>query len=214
MNQPVSTTTKNTYIVPTTNGVRYVVASSQTDQRKKLLLGLLEGIASQPEPMDHLAGIMGMPDRKTLGSLLFKMQREGWLTGEIKPMKPPKGPPCQALKALLKNLSSLGKGVLADNLGCCIVSEGYSKNEADIISALIKNLYPISKRYLLEIENAEQGLEQYIKSGSVSLCIVHLHVGSRVFHLAMCGEFQQSGSYFVDLITTLIRQYPEGGTGE
>lgn len=202
-----------TYLVPTTNGARYVVASNELNQRQKLLLCLLRGDSSE-----SLMNIVGLPDRKTLGALVFKMQHEGWLTGDIKPIRLPREPLSQSLLVLLESLSSQGKGMLADQFGCCIANTGYSKDEADKLAAFIAGLYPVNNRYQFETAAKEPGidsdkdlgLEISLKYGSTHLSIRHLHIGTRVFHLALAGEVQHEDNNFVNLVTRLIRLCPQG----
>lgn len=216
MGQPTTSKQAKSYLVPTTDGAGYVVASPQLNQRKKLLLCLLKGNDSQQPLMEHLMSTVELPDRKALGSLLFKMQREGWLTGDNNPIRLSQEPLSQSLAPLLESLSSMGKGVLADQLGCCIASTGYNKLEADKLAAFTAELYPANKRYSPDPGNknpdGSTGLELSLKYDATSLFIRHLHIGARVFHLALAGEIRHAGNNFVNLVTRLVRRCPEGMT--
>lgn len=204
MSQLANANKPRTYLVPTTNGAEYAVASNKTNQCKKLLLSLLRGDARE-----SLMNNIGLSDRKALGSLLFKMQSNGWLTGDSKPIRLSKTPLAQSLLLLLESLSSQGKGILADHLGCCIASVGYNKAEVNKIAAFSASLYPLGNRYHLETDDETPGLEISIKRGTSNLFIRHLHIGTRVFHLALAGEVQHVDNNFVNLVTRLARRCPE-----
>jgi hypothetical protein len=203
MSQPALKKPAKTYLVPTIKGAEYVVASNHLDQHKKLLLCLLRGDA-----MELLMKSVGLPDRKALGALLFKMQREGWLSGESRPIRLSREPLTQSLAVLLEALSSQNKGILADHLGCCVANTGYSKSEADKISAFGTGLYPIHKRYTHDTDVEKPGLEVSLKCGTDQLAIRHLHIGPRLYHLALAGEFRDTGNQFVNLVTRLVRRCP------
>jgi hypothetical protein len=199
------------YLVPTAAGARFAVAAARQDARRTILLGLLRGAASRPVPLTRLAELAGMPDRKAVGGLLFKMQRAGWLSGDVEPMRLPRAPLAEALPALLAALAPCGRAVLAAHDGLCVAWTGFERTAADRLAAVSAGLFPIARNFE-ERHDAETGAPP----ASWTLCdterearltIRPLYIGPRPFHLALAGGPDTDDDAFVQLIALLSRRY-------
>jgi hypothetical protein len=204
-------TTIAAYLVPTSSGAEYALASSRPDARRAILSGLLRGAASRPVPLGKLAELAGITDRKEAGGLLFRMQREGWLSGDVEPLRLPNTPLAEAVPGFLSTLSTLGMAVLADGDGMCFGYAGLERGTAEKIAAFSAGLYPITRRFendlgsdaflhhnLITTQNARQEVRFSVRA---------LHVGRHLFHLTLAGAPAPGGDAFVQLAATLSHRY-------
>jgi hypothetical protein len=203
--------TVNAYLVPTVSGTEFAVASGAADARRAILLGLLRGAASRPVPLARLAELAEIPDRKSVGALLFKMQREGWLSGDVDPLRFPDNALAEALPPLLATLSLHGKAVLADNNGLCIAFAGFERPVADELAALGAGLFPLTRRFqrdlgaAIPLARATWSLQD--GDCEVRLSVRPLHIGRHLFHLIQAGTPVTGSDAFLHLVALLSRRY-------
>lgn len=199
------------YLVPTCSGAEFAVASAAADARRAILSGLLRGAAGRPVPLARLAELAGMPDRKSVGTLLFKMQREGWLSGDVEPLRPPVDALADALPPLLAALSPHGRAVLAEGSGLCFASSGFVHPLDQQLAALAAGLYPLTRRCERDL-GATLPLAQprwHLQDGAreAHLSVRTLHVGRHLFHLVLAGTPVADSVAFVHLVALLSRRY-------
>lgn len=200
----------HTFVVPTPIGTAHAVATPMPNPRRAVILGLLQGGASQPVPLARLAELAGLADRKAAGAELFKLQRRGWLSGELEPFAPPTEPLQQSLPALLTLLSDHDKGLLADENGLCIAATGYADAQARRMCALAASSYSVQERFREELEEADAMPLTMILEGidpEHAITTKTFYVGRRRFHLLVTGDNKIESPAFVRLIAVLARRY-------
>jgi hypothetical protein len=199
----------HTFVVPTPAGVANTVAAPP-DTRGTIVLGLLQGGASRPVPLERLAELAELPDRKAAGSILFQLQRLSWLSGELEPFAPPVEPLRQSLPALIALLSPLARGILADAQGLCIASTGYPEGMAHRLSALAAKTFPLIHEFRETGEESASTPAAMTLEGLDPDCAVSvrpLYVGRHLFHLLLAGRANPDSPAFVHLIAVLARRY-------
>lgn len=199
----------HTFVVPTAAGVIQAVAAPG-DTRSTVVLGLLQGGASRPIPLERLAKRANLADRKAVGSILFQLQRLAWVSGDLQPFAPPVEPPGESLPSLISLLSPLGKGVLADAQGFCVATAGYPESQARRLCALATKAFPLMLQFRDELEKPGPGPTGLVLGGLDPHCTVTVrpvHVGERLFHLLLAGEADLDSPAFVHLIAVLARRY-------
>lgn len=199
------------YLVPTPAGARFVLGTRESDPRRLVLGALLRGGSSRPMPLAMLAEISGVADRKALGAILYRLQRDNWLTGDVEPLTVAREPLGEAVPPLLRALSESGHGVLADGSGLCYAYSGYSRDEADRLAALSTGLFPLWRLYheLPEI-SAQQGAAGWTLvtgSGTARLTICPIFVGEQLLHLTLADAPNFESPAFVKLAALLLRRY-------
>ncbi len=166
----------HTFLVPTAAGAWFASASAEADPRRAMLWGLLRGAAGEPSPLTRLCEFAGMPDRKTAGSLIFKMQREGWVSSEVEPFRFDDMPLDESLATLLPALSAEGGAVLADAAGLCIASTGFPADVARRLSAHGAGLLP----YIAHLGNA------VMPNTGTTLALLDSQLGVRIVVRPFC----------------------------
>jgi hypothetical protein len=198
------------FLVPTPAGVDHAVAAREPDPRRSALSGLLRGAASRPMPLALLGELTGLSDRKALGALLYRMQREGWVQGEMEPLTLPPAPLDTAVAQLLAELSSEGTVVLSDSLGLCFACAGLARADADDLAALGAGVYPLARRCRIGLakDSASAPAWGLLKpEGGICFTLRPLHIGRHLFHLIVGGAVNLRSQSFVRLVALLSRRY-------
>jgi len=199
----------HTFLVPSAAGAWFASASTDADPRRTILWALLRGAASEPSPLTRLAELAGLPDRKAAGSLVFKMQREGWLGSEEEPFRFDDGPLDETLATLLPALSTEGCAVLADAAGLTIASTGFPPDVVRRLSAHGAGLLP----YIAHLEkdaplnNAPATLALLDSHSGIRIAVRPLCFGRHRFHLTLAGAPAANGEAVVRLVALLGRRY-------
>jgi len=197
------------YLVPTPAGTWHAVATDQPEPRRQVLWGLLRGAASRPVPLAKLVEWTGLPDRKAIRTLLFKMQREGWLSGDVEPLALPSGPLAQSLTELLAAFSDCGRALLGNDDGLCMATAGFERAEAERFAALSAGLYPLYRQHRRHGNDAAEAVLSWTLSddhgGAVAVRTWHL--GGRVFHLVVGGTPAWDADAIVPCAALLSRRY-------
>jgi len=199
------------YLVPTPAGARFVLGTRESDPRRLVLSALLRGGSSRPMPLAMLAEISAVADRKALGAILYRLQRDNWLTGDVEPLTVAREPLGEAVPPLLQALSKSGHGVLADDSGLCYAYSGYTREDADRLAAFSTGLYPLWRLYreLPEI-SAQQETSAWALvtgSGETRLTVCPVFVGDQLLHLTLAGATDLDSPAFVKLAALLLRRY-------
>jgi hypothetical protein len=199
------------YLVPTPAGARYVLNGCDPDARRLVLSALLRGGSSRPMPLAMLAEISGLPDRKSLGTVLFQLQRANWLTGDVEPLVVDREPLGEVVPPLLQALSVSGRGVLADDNGLCYAYAGCSRDDADRLAAFSTGLYPLWRLYqeLPELSDPRDSSSWALVTGdgATRFTICPLSVGEHRLHLTLAGIASLDNPAFVKLAALLLRRY-------
>jgi hypothetical protein len=198
------------FVVPNAAGVEFAVASDQNDPRRSIMWGLLRGAASRPTPLALLGELTGLPDRKALGTLLYRMQRDGWVQGDVEPLTLPPAPLDTAVTQLLAELSSEGAAVLSDSLGLCFAYSGLMRADADDLAALGASLHPLARRCRTGAPpdaGAATTWGLLKPEGTIGFTLRPLHVGRHLFHLIVGGTANLRSQSFVRLVALLSRRY-------
>lgn len=194
------------FLVPTPAGASYAVAANKQDAKRNVLVGLLRGAASRPVPLNKLVEWTGITDRKAVRGLLFKMQRDGWLTGDVEPFSLPSTPLDVSLSPILAEISSEGMGVLSDAAGLCVAYVGCPRELAEKLAALSAAIYPFHRRYRNDIggdENMTSFTWSLQGEGGFDLVIRPLYLSDHIFHLTVANVPIFDGAAFVRLVALL-----------
>jgi len=199
------------YLVPTPAGARFALGARESDPRRLVLGALLRGGSSRPMPLAMLAEISGVADRKALGAILYRLQRDNWLTGDIEPLTVAREPLGEAVPPLLQALSATGHGVLADDSGLCYAYSGYNREDADRLAAFSPGLYPLWRLYRELPENSSHpetsAWTLVTGQGVTQLTICPIFVGDQLLHLTLAGATRLDSPAFVKLAALLLRRY-------
>lgn len=197
------------YLVPTPAGAWYAMAGEEKDARRQVLHGLLRGGACRPVPLGKLVEWTGLPDRKTIRTLLFRMQREGWLNADVQPLALPAGPLDDALEALLATISDCGRALVGNDDGLCVAAAGFARAEAERLAALAAGLYPVYRQHRRHgVEAPGEVLSWTLNASDGSTVTVRsLHLGGRVFHLVVSGAPAWDAAAIVPCAALLSRRY-------
>jgi hypothetical protein len=201
------------YLIPTPAGTLYAVGSSRNDPQRTLLWSLLHDTSSQQSTLDHLVEISGIADRKNVGQMMFKLQREGWLTSEDKPIVVHQEPIQSALESQLASLAGSGQAVLSDEPGLRIAHTGFQREVADRLSILgaelLANANPA--RINPAWDDEEDGYWQVSgRWGNTNATFVRLCVGTHRFMLAAGDKPRLDSMAFTRLVALLGRRYFRG----
>jgi hypothetical protein len=140
------TRTSGVFLVPTPAGAGYASLSSDAEPRRHVLLALLRGGANRPAPFERLAQLAALDDRKAAATLVFGMQRAGWVNGEVEPLVIPTGPLAMLLPRLLAHIGGEDVAVIADASGLCVAHHGCARDEAESLCAHVASLDPRLRR--------------------------------------------------------------------
>lgn len=160
-------------------------------------------------PLAALMAWSGQADSKTVRSLLFKMQRNGWLSAEMEPFQLPGEPLASLLESALSGLTDIGAAVLADHAGMCVARAGMDRAEAEQLAAFGAGLYASYQRYRGGAV-AGPALASWDLLGEESAAVLrvrHLHLGERVLHLCLRGKERDGTDAALRLAVSLSQRY-------
>ncbi len=131
------------YLVPSGAGAEFACASNRRDPRRSILWGLLRGAAGRPVPFAHLAEWTGISERREIHTLLFRLQREGWLNGDVTPFTMPDAPLDDTLALTLGEISGGCAAVLANAWGLPLAHAVCAREKARRLSLAAATLSPL-----------------------------------------------------------------------
>ncbi|NIR60300.1 MAG: roadblock/LC7 domain-containing protein [Gammaproteobacteria bacterium] len=196
------------FLVPTPDGARYALASGARDARRGVLLGLLRGGAQRPVPLGEVAEWADLPDRRSAGALVFKMQREALISGETQPLSLPASPRRASVSRSLAELAGDGAAVLGEGDGLCLAHSGLSRPDAERIAALSAALYPLYRRQRWSATGDDAFvLSQWrlVADDGRTLVVRHLRLGRHLFHLAAVASDERGDVSLVRLAALMSR---------
>jgi hypothetical protein len=201
------------YLVPSGAGAEFAAASHRRDARRGILWGLLRGAAGRPVPLTQLADWTGIDDRREIRTLLFRMQREGWLNGDVEPFTIPPGAYDDALAAMLQAVAGGGAAVLANAWGLTVAYAGCAQEQAQRLALAAASLSPLIRT--TGHDATESALAQIVQSvrdrDGEEFTIRPLYVQQMGFFLATprvpAGPVDDRAAAFVRLMALLGRRY-------
>ena len=198
------------YILPSPAGAYYCIASKDTEPAKQFLQQLMTFEASQhldPESLDKLFANNDINHE----DILYHIQQLKWLQGFDQVQKVPSGTIEDSMPDLLKQLSSDGKALLADNQGFYLASSGFTHEASEELSALSGDLSSLYVRHHgiikgnLKIKSSAFALVD--AAGYSQLGFWPLYIGDVIFMLVISGVPRFDQNAFVNLVWSLHKRY-------
>lgn len=187
------------FLVPTASGAAYATAAADDELRRRVLLALLRGGADRPAPFGEIARFAGLADRKAAASLMFGLQREGWVSGDVEPLGRPGGPLVTLLPRLLARIGGAETAVLADTSGLCVAGHGILQDAAESLCAHVASLDPRLRR----MADDRNGWEFTGNQAGERLSVRPLCVGASRFLLVLGRNAQVDSDAYVQLVAVL-----------
>jgi hypothetical protein len=203
----------NLYLLPTPGGA-YYAATTYGDEPARALLFKLMSLGSTPLLNEDLIHAWtGSQEPAPMLELLFHMQSLGWVQG-LRDSRPcPQGALEEVLPALLANLSSTNKALLADNDGFYIASHGYPHETAEQLSALSGDLASLYQRHRGLLRNKlgiPSGAWAVVDAaGDSQIGFWPMYIGAERFVLVISGLPRLNQPAFTDLVWALAKRYGE-----
>jgi len=194
-------TTSGVFLVPTAAGASYATAWGDDELRRLVLLALLRGGASRPAPFAEIAKFAGLADRKAAAALIFGLQREGWLGGDVEPLVAPRGPMTTLLSRLLGQLGGNDPAVLADSSGLCVAHSGIGREEAETLCAHVASLDPRLRRMAID----QNGWGLAASTAGNRMTVRPLCVGQFRFLLVLGEAARVDSASYIELVSVLAR---------
>ena len=192
-------------------GAFYVVSSKEQNTSRTLLSSVLKHGSKEPLTEKNLLAWSECADKETALSLLYRLQRLEFIYGTEKPREIDTSNLEQRLPGILKQLSSIGRVLLADENGLYYAGVGFEHESAEEISALAGDVIALSERHSLLIKN---NLELNPNAWSVcdpagqsELGFFSLSFNESTFILVTGGKPQLQNDSFVDLVEILFHRY-------
>jgi hypothetical protein len=204
--------TSGVFLVPTPLGAGYATSSDDPEPRRRVLLALLRGGANRPAPLGEIAQLAGLADRRAAAVLMFGMQREGWVSGDVAPLATPHGPTVMLLPQLLAQVCADGVAVLADASGLCVAFSGVSRDQAEALSAHVASLDPRLRR----MADDKDGWGLAAGKSGERLAVRPLCVDRFRFLLVLGSGARTDSESYIHLVAVLARHClgEFGGGGE
>jgi len=187
------------FLVPTAAGAAYATSSGDGELRRRVLLALLRGGASRPAPFGDIALFAELADRKAAAALVFGLQREGWVSGDIEPLIAPRGPLTRLLPRLLAQLGGEASAILADSSGLCVAHSGTSRDEADALCAHVASLDPRLRRMAID----QNGWDLAASKAGERMTVRPLCVGRFRFLLVLGEGARADAASYIELVSVL-----------
>lgn len=196
-----------TTLVPTPAGARYAVSSAEREPQRATLIGLLRGGARTPVALPTLTAWTGLTDKKSLLSLLFKMQRDGLVSAGATPLSFAAQPLGQTLEPLLCTVSSQERALLADDAGFCVASVGFERYAADTLAAVAAEASRFQASCARHAEGGTlAGPWIFMSDGEGrAIGVAPLHIADHLFHIVVAGTANMESDAFVQLVAELMR---------
>ncbi|MFW1677780.1 hypothetical protein ACFVYJ_08355 [Pontibacter sp. JAM-7] len=200
----------NQFIQITPAGAFFATVCPEPDSARAFLLQLLSADVSIPFSPLLVSKLTALPQDES-DQLFQKLLDRGFVELKTTPAETINDNLESVLPALLPDLSSAGKVVLADDLGFCLASSGYDENHSEELAALAADLSSLHSRHnsLLNGELSFMG-ESWGLLDPVGLSQVGfwmLYLGKQRFVLVIEKMPRLNQQVYVDLLSILARRY-------
>ena len=204
---------ENIYLAPTPAGAFYAVSNPAKDPLRDLILALLKQ-KETPRPITgQLVDWSGAGNVESMMSLLQQAQSLAWIEGVEEPVQLPESGFAATAEILLSSLSSSGKAMLVDDMGCAVTRCGFDAETAEMLSAMSADLVAIQDRHEKRLEKHFglniHGWGAMDSSGSSRIGTWPLYIGDIRILLVILGEPRFNCPEFILLIWNLVRRYSQ-----
>jgi hypothetical protein len=198
-----------TYLVPTAAGARFAAASNAADPRRAVLRSLLRDTSGRPLPLDELVAIAKDDDRRAVVQMLFRLQRDGWLSSSDEPLANTTLSFDDALADFLGRLAGSGQALLARDNGMCVAYKGWSRDVAERLAALAAMLVQTRTPTWIDPGDDHDNTSCQLAGrwGTVEATFIPLVFGAFKFILATGTEPRMDSADLAMLIALLGRRY-------
>ncbi|MCX7897821.1 MAG: hypothetical protein N2441_08110 [Rhodocyclaceae bacterium] len=183
--------------------------------KQDVAAGFLQALLRMPEtpPLstDLLAFVSRLDDEQEKLGLLYRLQELGYLVGEEIRRKSPELNMEREVPLVLEQLSSTGKGLLADGQGLPIASVGFAHETIEELAGLAASFNGLAQRFRpllhdnLHIEGGGWGVMDAAADGRLGFW--PLQVGEQVLTIVVAGRPNFNVPGFLDLAWWLVRRY-------
>ena len=198
------------YVLPTPAGAYYCIASADSEPSKLFLQQLMEYSESKLLDEQLLKDYLSI-DEKEQEELLFHIQKLKWIQSHDQAQKITLGTIDDTFPDILKQLSSDGKALLADDQGFYLAGSGFKHEACEELSALsgdLSSLYVRHEGIINKNLNIKSSAFALIDaSGYSQLGFWPIYIGGLKFMLVISGVPHFDQSAFVDLIWSLHQRY-------
>ncbi len=200
------------YLVPSGAGAEFACASNRHDVRRNILWGLLRGAAGRPVPLARLAEWTGIADRREIRTLLFRLQREGWLNGDLEPFTMPNDPYDEVLSSTLGEVSGGQAAVLANAWGLTVAHATCTREQAQRLALAAAALSPLVRTTGRDAtESALAHIVQSFREREGDEFVVRpIYLENMAFFLVLPSgreHNEESSAAFARLMALLSRRY-------
>lgn len=195
-------------LIPTPAGAWYALAPGAPDPRRSVLRHLLRNGARRAPSLEELCEWTQCPDSREARMLLFRMQRDGWLSGDVEPLPERRDAVGDRLAMLLEALSDRKQALLADDAGLCVAATGMEEAMAERLASLAPVMQELCRPFA--IDGTQEGQASYVSGGSASSpgwTLNVLDLGRLRLFLTVCGPSQRECEAVVELGALLLRRY-------
>lgn len=201
----------NIYLAPTATGAFYAVSNPQKEPLRDLILALLRE-EQTPQPVTtQLIAWSGLHNVESMIELLQQAQSLSWIEGIEQPASVPDSGFGSTVERLLGYLSTSGKALLVDDMGCSIARHGFDAETAEMLSALSADLVALQDRHEKRLEKhfglTIHGWGAMDSAGYSRIGAWPLYIGEKRLLLVILGEPRFNCPEFTQLIWMLVRRY-------
>ena len=201
----------NLYPKITPAGVYYAVSSDTPSASRTLLYGLLRAMPTEAISSEKILEWAESDDIDTALNLLYRLQRLEFLYGDEHVGTEDFYLSDEQLPAVLAELSSSGKALLADINGLYFANVGFHHEAAEELGLLASEIANVEDNHRLlirnnlHINNSAWGICD--PSGQSELTFFPLYVGNAKLVLVIGGMPDLNKEAFVTLIKALYHRY-------
>ncbi|WP_031433288.1 hypothetical protein [Methylomarinum vadi] len=199
------------FLLPTPSGAYYAIASNEEDKARKFIRKLLQQGKTPELTVEQLQILNEGEDEAKSLEMLHHCQKLGWVQGVDEVLESPQGALEEILPDLLKQVSEIGKVLLADDQGFYLVSQGFAHETAEELSALSAELATVHKRRSGLLRN-NLGISSHAWSivnayGNSQIGFWPVFIGEHRFVITIEGIPHFNRAEFVNLIWALSIRY-------
>ncbi|GAB6041157.1 roadblock/LC7 domain-containing protein [Endothiovibrio diazotrophicus] len=199
------------FVAPTPAGAYYSISSPDPEPARLLLFALMSHERTQQTTRDRLLEWTRLDYVDAAVAVLGHAQSNGWVKAEQASRPIPPGSIESNIPQMLKQLSSKGKAILADQHGFYLAATGFEHDDAETLSALSADVASLHDRHAATLRDT-QGILSAAWSvvdaaGNSTIGFWPLFIGQERFSLIIEGIPSLNLPIFSDLIWILSNRY-------